>query len=308
MTPALIGVDWGTSSLRAYLLSADGDVLAATESPSGIMALAGRSFEAALQAACAPWSAAHGALPAVLSGMIGSRQGWIEAPYVTCPAALPDLVTALVALSVDGLGPVRLVPGLSRRDAAGVPDVMRGEECQVLGAMAATGLRDGRFLLPGTHSKLVEVRDGRILGFRTFMTGEVFAALRGHTILGRMMAGTGGDGEAFRRGVAAAERARSPGDLLALLFSARTLRLFDEIGKHDAFDYLSGMLIGAELATLRGTHEPVVLVGGAELAQRYDDAATALGIAATMAPADCVRIGHLAIARAAKLIGREGRT
>ncbi|MCC7276080.1 MAG: 2-dehydro-3-deoxygalactonokinase, partial [Alphaproteobacteria bacterium] len=185
-SPALISVDWGTTSLRAYLLSAAGDVIAASESAQGIMALAGGAFAAALRAVCAGWIAGHGPLPAILSGMIGSRQGWVEAPYVSCPATLQALGDALVALEVPGFGAVRLVPGVTRRDAAGLPDVMRGEECQIFGAVALLGAASGRFLLPGTHSKLVDVEDGRIVAFRTFMTGEVFAALRGHTILGRM--------------------------------------------------------------------------------------------------------------------------
>ncbi|MCC7271108.1 MAG: 2-dehydro-3-deoxygalactonokinase, partial [Alphaproteobacteria bacterium] len=160
------------------------------------------------------------------------------------------------------------------------------------------------FLLPGTHSKLVDVEDGRIVAFRTFMTGEVFAALRGHTILGRMMADTGGAGPGFARGVAAGAAAPSPGALLSLLFSARTLRLFDEIDAAAAFDYLSGLLIGAELAEMRGAAGPVVLVGGADLQERYRTAASLLAIATIPAPPAVVRAGHLAIARHAGLVAR----
>ncbi len=305
---ALLSVDWGTSSLRIYLLRDDGTVIDEREDALGIMAVADGRFAEALHGACAPWLAQYGPLPAFLSGMIGSRQGWIEAPYLDCPVDLDTLGQHLTAIEVSGFGGIRLAPGVACRGADQVPDVMRGEECQIAGALALMGRRDGRFLMPGTHSKLVEVRRGRIGSFATYMTGEVYAALRGHTILGRLMGPSDddddGDGAGFERGIDAAAAMRSPGQLLHRLFSARTLRLFDEIAEADAADYLSGLLIGAELCEMRGPDEELVLIGSPGLVRRYRRAAARLGIATLVAPPACVRAGHLALARQAGLLRR----
>lgn len=300
--PPLLSIDWGTSSLRAYLLDAEGGVLDEREGALGIMAVEGGRFAEALRSVCAPWIARHGPLPAILSGMIGSRQGWVEAPYLDCPVDLGALGQHLTPIAVAGLGPVRLAPGVAFRAAGGVPDVMRGEECQILGALTLLDRRDARFLMPGTHSKLVEVRDGRIRSFATYMTGEVYAALSGHTILGRLMAPGTGDGAGFARGVDAAAGLDTAGGLLHAIFSARTLRLFDEIAPEEASDYLSGLLIGAELCALRGAAEEIVLIGSPDLVARYRRAAARLAIPTGAAPAACVRAGHLALARQAGLL------
>ena len=266
------------------------------------MAVTDGRFAEALQSVCAPWIARYGPLPALLSGMIGSRQGWVEAPYLHCPVDLDQLAPHLTPIEVAGFGPVRLAPGVTCRGADQVPDVIRGEECQIVGALALMGRRDGRFLMPGTHSKLVEVRDGSILSFATYMTGEVYAALRDHTILGRLMGDGDGDGSGFERGVATAAGMRSPGQLLHRLFAARTLRLFDEIAQGEAADYLSGLLIGAELAEMRDTADELILIGSPDLIDRYRRAAAMLGIATAVAPPACVRAGHLALARQAGFI------
>lgn len=267
------------------------------ESSDGILAVADGRFATTLASACRPWLDRYGPLPTILSGMIGSRQGWVEAPYAPCPAGLDELSDRLVALPVEGFGGVRLVPGvLARND--GVPDVMRGEECQIAGALAWSGRAAGRFILPGTHSKHVDVADGRIVGFGSFMTGEVFAALRQHTILGRMMSGAeAGDGSGFDRGVDDG-RGRP---MLHAIFGARTLPLLDELSETEAADYLSGILIGGELAAVPAGGS-VVLVGSDYLVARYRRAAGRLGIATEAAPADCIRLGHLALARRARLL------
>src|SRR6185369_18054344 len=157
------------------------------------------------------WIATHGAAPVILSGMIGSRQGWKEAAYARCPAGADEIVKALTRIEWNELT-IALVPGLSTEND-GMPDVMRGEETQIFGALALSGASDGLFLLPGTHSKWAEVRDGRLVSFRTFMTGEVFGALKDHTILGRLMK-DGGDITAFTRGVREGAGLGSAGALL----------------------------------------------------------------------------------------------
>src|SRR3954468_15819608 len=185
MSPLLIGLDWGTTSCRAYLIGADGEVLDRQPDGPGILKIEDGHFGPWLDSMIGGWIATHGPAPVILSGMIGSRQGWKEAPYATCPAGADDIVRALARIEWSELS-IALVPGLSTEND-GMPDVMRGEETQIFGALALSGKSDGLFLLPGTHSKWAHVQDGRIASFRTFVTGEVFGALKEHTILGRLM-------------------------------------------------------------------------------------------------------------------------
>ncbi|SFV17166.1 2-dehydro-3-deoxygalactonokinase [Methylobacterium sp. 174MFSha1.1] len=237
----MIAVDWGTSSARAYRLAPDGAVLARREGAGGILRVPEGGFPAALTDMVGEWLAA-GETRVLLSGMVGSRQGWQEAPYLACPAGLDALAAALVAVPFAG-ATVRLVPGLSAEDAAGTPEVMRGEEVQVFGALA--GAEDALICLPGSHAKWVRVAGGRISGFTTTMTGEAFAALSGHTILGRMMTGPAEVGPAFEAGVA---RSAEGGGLLHHLFGTRALGLFGRLAPEDAASYLSGLLIGHDVA------------------------------------------------------------
>jgi len=303
--PALVAVDWGTTSFRAYLAAADGAILDQVTNAKGILAVSGGRFADVLSEAALPWIKSHGKLPILMSGMIGSRQGWVEAPYVRCPADLKAITARLSKIDVDDLGPVALVPGLEARAADGSPDVLRGEETQVIGALATLGLRDGVFVLPGTHSKWITVKAGAITGFKTYMTGEVFAALKGHTILGRLMTPKGGNGAGLAKGLAAGSVAGSPGELLNRLFAVRTLGLFGEVPPPELSDYLSGLLIGAELAAgASGLKGGFTIVAGSDLSERYAKGAQLLGLKAAAAPADCVVTGHLAIARTAGLMGR----
>jgi 2-dehydro-3-deoxygalactonokinase len=295
---ALIGLDWGTTSCRAYLVGAEGAVLARVADGPGILKVENGAFGAALDAMIGGWEAE---LPVILSGMIGSRQGWREAPYAQCPAGAGDIVKALA--KIDHIGrAISLVPGLSTENDA-MPDVMRGEETQILGALALSGPDEGLFLLPGTHSKWVEVSGGRVVSFRTFMTGEVFGALKAHTILGRLMREGSHDAEAFARGVREGAALGSPGALLNRLFATRTYGLMDRLADTALSDYLSGLLIGAEVAeATRQTKSVVTIIASPALAQRYTDALGLLGHPGTLAPEDCVAAGHWRIARAAGLI------
>jgi 2-dehydro-3-deoxygalactonokinase len=195
---------------------------------------------------------------------------------------------------------ISLVPGLST-DNDGMPDVMRGEETQIFGALALSGRDEGLFVLPGTHSKWAEVHGGRIVSFRTFMTGEAFSALKGHTILGRLMA-EGHDADAFARGVREGAAVKSAGALLNRLFATRTYGLMDKLPATALSDYLSGLLIGAEVAeATRQSADIVTIIASPALAQRYDAALGLLGCASTLAPNDCVAAGHWRIARSAGL-------
>jgi 2-dehydro-3-deoxygalactonokinase len=297
--PLLIGLDWGTTSSRAYLIG-DDRVLARKLDGPGILRVESGEFGAALDALIGPWIAAHGDLPIVLSGMIGSRQGWKEAPYARCPATVGDIVSAMAQIDHEGRA-LALVPGLSTENE-GMPDVMRGEEAQILGALALTGQEGGLFLLPGTHSKWAEVRGDRIVSFRTFMTGEVFAALKDHTILGRMMREGPHDAAAFARGVNEAASLDSAGALLNRIFATRTYRLFDKLADTALGDYLSGLLVGAEIAeATKGNRTAVTIIASPALAERYTEALRLLGHDSVLAPEDCVAAGHRRLAQAAGL-------
>lgn len=298
---ALIGVDWGTSSLRAFLIGADGDILDRREGPYGILTVEDGGFDVVLAAEIAGWLQT-GRVPVLLSGMIGSRQGWREAPYLDTPAGIADLAAALTPAAFDA-SDVRIVPGLKAANGR-IQDVMRGEEVQVLGAMAQRGVDAGHFVLPGTHSKWVRAGGGRVTDFATYMTGEVYAALRGHTILARLMPKDDAPvGEAFGEGVRDGARAGAPGALLNRLFGVRTAGLFNRFPASALSSYLSGLLIGAEMADRSDTGSHTLhIIASAALAERYCAAAAVLGIAAVVVPAGCVAAGYLAIARVAGLI------
>lgn len=298
--PALIGLDWGTSSFRASLIGADGRVLDRLAAPEGIMHVEGGRFEAAFARLLAPW-AAHADLPLVASGMITSRNGWVETPYAALPAGGADLAQAMVTHQTDDGRSVHFITGLAS-DTDGTPDVMRGEETQIVGAVAS-GIADGCFVMPGTHSKWVGVDQGRITRFATYMTGDVFAALRGHTILRALMQDAPFHDEGFRLGVTSGLSAGS--DLLNRLFHVRSMPLFGRLPAAASADYLSGMLIGAEIAggsagLAAGT--PVTIIGRDDLADRYETALEIAGRASRRAEPDIAARGHFTIAKAAGLI------
>ena len=266
--PPLIAVDWGTSSLRGARLDAAGRVLEERSAPLGILNVPNGDFAGVFAAQFSDWMTPAGSL-CLISGMAGSRQGWAEAPYVACPAGPDDVRRRLHWIEP---GRIALVPGLSD-DQGEVPDVMRGEEVQIFGAMRLAGLADGLFVLPGTHSKWATVQNGRVTDFRTFMTGEFYALLSQHSILARTLeADAALDEAAFLRGVA---RAGDGQGLLHNAFGARALGLFGRLSPTQSASYLSGLLIGEEL---RGQELPagreIIAIGAPALTARY---ALALG-------------------------------
>ncbi|WP_284947513.1 2-dehydro-3-deoxygalactonokinase [Acidisoma cladoniae] len=291
----MIGVDWGTSSFRAYRLTPDGHVIDKTTSPTGILFVEGGRFADVLRRAILPWVNA-GERRVLLSGMIGSRQGWIEAPYLPCPAGAADLAAATIAVPFND-AEVRLVPGVTAEDA-GVPEVMRGEETQIIGTLRELG-PSGVACLPGSHAKWVRVENGRIMGFSTFMTGEAFAAFSGHTILGRMMkVDAPADPAALRQGLA---RSADAGGLLRHLFGVRTLGLFGRLSEDSAASYLSGLLLGHEVRAALAAHPDmgsILLIGDAKLCALYADAIAFCGGSARIAKADAAPLGLTAIAAA----------
>jgi len=306
MTAHLIAADWGTSSFRAYLVRRDGAVIDRIASADGILNVAAGGFADHLAKVTAAWRASFPGLPVILSGMIGSRQGWAEAAYVPCPASADAIAAKLHRVPAAEIGQAYIVPGVIT-EIQGRPDVMRGEETQVLGALVALGRSNARghrlFVLPGTHAKWTVVEGDTIAGFSTFMTGEVFAALKDHTILGRLMAPGETDGSGFSAGVAAGAATGGPGALLNRIFATRTLGLTGRLPSQELSDYLSGVLIGAEFGENAKSGDRITIIGTAELAAHYQRAARLLGIQAEVAPADCVVGGHLLLAKAAGLLG-----
>jgi 2-dehydro-3-deoxygalactonokinase len=272
----LVALDWGTTALRAYLLGQGGAVLAQRAQPWGILHLPEGGFDAALQGIAGDWLSATPGVPLIACGMVGSAQGWREAPYVPCPAGADSLVSGLTAFDVGGGARMHIVPGVRNER----PDVMRGEETQVVGASASAPQLSGRstLLMPGTHSKWVELREGRIDDFRTYMTGELFAVLRDHSILGRPARAAAAahetSFEAFDRGVGAVMQG---GGATGLLFSTRTLVLTGRLPPEQSLDYLSGLLIGdelrcalpAEVEAPSAAAASLVLIGDDALCERY---------------------------------------
>ena len=278
----MIGVDWGTTSFRAFRLRGQA-VIARHTSPQGILNIPDARFADTLRTAIAPWLA-DGERHVLMSGMIGSRQGWQEAPYLSCPSGAAELARALAPVPFDG-AQVLLAPGLILQGA--VPEVMRGEEVQVVGALDGTN-PDAFACLPGSHSKWVQVVKGQVSRFSTYLTGEAFAALRGHTILGRLMQPDAApDPDAFARGVA---RSADPGGLRHHWCGVRTLGLTGGLADAAAASYLSGLLIGHEVraAAPAGT---VHLIGDEALCSLYAQAIAQCGGVSQLGPPDAAARG-----------------
>lgn len=288
-----IVVDWGTTNIRAHLIDDDGRMVVSRNGECGVHNCDG-DYAAVLREYCGDWQRQWPEIPTYLCGMIGSRTGWQETPYVACPATPQALATGLQPLA-DRRN-IYFVPGVQCRTPADTPDVMRGEECQVLGAMALSGLRDGLLILPGTHSKWVRVRDGQIVDFATFFTGELFALLHRHSSIGAVLDAESMDSDSFDRGLAQSHR---DGGLLHQVFSARTRSLCEDIGGQSMSAYLSGILIGSEFAqaqTLFPIEGELLLVGDRKLGECYRQAARHLDL--TLKPVD----PSLAVVRGVEII------
>ncbi|MGN6537318.1 MAG: 2-dehydro-3-deoxygalactonokinase [Mesorhizobium sp.] len=298
--PAIAAVDWGTTRLRLWLLDGSGTVLAERRGDDGLISAREKGFAAVLERHLAA-AGAPAALPVIMCGMVGARQGWLEAPYVDVPSPLSAVLRG--ALSVPDAGrDIRIVPGMAQR-LADAPDVMRGEETQLAGAGLAGR---GRHIvcMPGTHSKWVAVEDGAVTGFGTWPTGELFSVLAAHSILrhslGEHPAAVTADSPAFRRWCEAA--LADGGDITGRLFSVRAAGLLHGLGPDDAAACLSGLLIGAEIASAGRRYpagkQPVALVASGALGVLYSAALGLAGHAIRPVDADeAVRAGLFAAAR-----------
>jgi len=301
VTTALIGLDWGSTHLRAYRYDAQGRVLEKRALPHGIRQLPDGGFPVAFAQAVDAWPI----VPVLACGMVGSRNGWREVPYLDTPTGVDRLAGALTPMNTPDGRTLHLVPGL--RDPLR-PDVMRGEETQVVGVLAQSPeiARRGCLLLPGTHSKWVSLRDGIVTGFATVMTGELFGLLAQHSILGAQLPPAADDDAAFLLGVDTARDSGAAG-VLSRVFSARTLMLDGALPPASVPDYLSGLLIGDELriALAAGwcdAQARVSMVGEGPLCDRYLRAAERFALVIDAAPDATTSHGLWRIAQAAGLV------
>ncbi|MEM9634058.1 MAG: 2-dehydro-3-deoxygalactonokinase [Pseudomonadota bacterium] len=278
-----IVVDWGTTSLRAALVSSAGKPIEFAESDRGIQFITQGTFEEELLKTVGPWLMTHGKLPVIASGMITSRNGWVEVPYVSCPARVVDLAAGTVHRRLSNGSELFLLPGLTDKSRQPFPDVMRGEETQIVGF----GLKKpATIILPGTHSKWAKIETGRITNFQTFVTGEIFALLSQHSFIAKAAGEVSGNANwlAFERGVNIAKNAQdTDAAFLTLLFSARTGMLANELGPEDIRDFISGVLIGNEFREARScgwteTGQKIGVVGNDGLNERYSRAASLFGL------------------------------
>jgi 2-dehydro-3-deoxygalactonokinase len=305
--PAVAAVDWGTTRIRVWLIDQMGKVLAERRGDDGLITAQQKGFSTILEGHLAALGAPE-TLPVIICGMAGSRQGWLETPYVTVPAPIGAILAG--AARVPGQSrDIRIVPGLAQR-LADAPDVMRGEETQLAGAALPA---KGRHLvcMPGTHSKWVVVENGAVAGFGTWPTGELFSVLSAHSILrhslGEQPAPVAADSSFFRDwcGRALAEG----GDVTSKLFSIRAASLLQNLQPGDAAACLSGLLIGGEIASARrrygASNAPVVLVASGALGTLYGEALGLAGLAVRAVDADeAVRAGLVEAARENGMIAK----
>ncbi|MGE5267508.1 MAG: 2-dehydro-3-deoxygalactonokinase [Deltaproteobacteria bacterium] len=290
----MIAIDWGTTNVRAYLVDEKGVIGARRSAPFGVMAARGSELIATLDALVEGWPESESG-PIMMCGMVGSRQGLLEVPYVRCPATEADIARGVREIDLGRGRSALICPGLICEDASGVPDVLRGEETQAIGALADLPLGTVSLWLPGTHSKHVRVRDGVIDGFSTHMTGEVFSTLSQHSILERLMTESALDGEAFDEGV---RRAANPGGLLHHIFGVRSRALAGGLASSATRGYLSGILIGHEILSDEPAEGgPVYVLDDGLLGELYLRALALVGIAARQAGPDLAATGLLRLRR-----------
>ncbi|WP_375279933.1 2-dehydro-3-deoxygalactonokinase [Pseudooctadecabacter sp.] len=292
MTPTWLAADWGTSNMRLWAIAEDGAVLGERTSDQGMGQLDPSEFEDVLVTVAGDWldTADH----VVACGMVGSRQGWIEAPYQTAPCAVCPRTMVTAPVKRTGLT-VHVIPGIRQMDPA---DVMRGEETQIAGFLAQNDGWDGVLCLPGTHTKWVHVSAGEVVSFRTFMTGELFALLSGQSVLRHSIADSGWDDDAFME--AMSQTLSKPEGMAARLFALRAGQLVHGTDTVTARAQLSGLLIGAELAAAKPywLGQQVAIIGADAISAPYVSGLQAQGITAPRADAKSTTLAGIKAAQA----------
>lgn len=299
-----IGLDWGTSSLRAYLIDEQGKICQRVSSDQGLLAIKNNQFQQPLAEVLAslPGPGEYGERTAILAaGMVTSRNGWLETPYVTCPASVEALAGELTPLDTEQYGRIWFMPGLCQ--ASPSPDIIRGEETQLAG-LECPGKRV--VIMPGTHSKWVRLVDGEVQQFSTYLTGDLFNAVRHHTILQAIPEGVW-KMEDFKQGVKTGfddyRRGRS---LLSSLFQVRATTILATSTHTDSESYLSGLLMGTEIAEASATYyssdTPYLIIANQRLTELYTAALSLCGLRGESAGEDIAAKGLFKIARAKQLI------
>lgn len=268
--PVAIGVDWGTSSFRAFLFGKNGKILDQISSAEGIGQV-NNGFQIVLMSYISVWLDIRPNVPIILSGMVGSKNGWHETPYLRCPLSLQTLGENLTSLVVEKKR-LYFAPGLLADHSENGSDIMRGEETQVIGAGRLLNLNSGLFCLPGTHSKWVAVNKNIIENFHTFITGDVYASLSKHSLLAKSVdAKTTWDNTAFCQGV---ERSFEKESILSNLFEVRTADVISRRKSSWSTSFLSGLLIGEEIRAATKIYDikQIILVGNSTLTEKYKSA------------------------------------
>ncbi len=271
-----IAIDWGTTNFRAFLLESAGNqshVIEQYESPKGILSVQNQDFEGMLIAEIGQWFVNFPERLILMSGMIGSQQGWHEVPYLSLPAGLNEICQSAHHFTLNNKNPAIIIPGMTTSSPYELPDVMRGEETQLIGLLDNTALAQ-LILLPGTHSKHAEIENGQILAFTSFMTGEIYQLLLNHSMVGKGLSTQVDCESSFIDGVITAQ---SDAPLTHLIFSSRTKRVLNKLPNSSVSSYLSGLLIGYELA--RVPHNLMItVIANHALSQLYLKAGEALDL------------------------------
>lgn len=292
MTPDWIAADWGTTNARFWAMAADGTVLGARTSDKGMGGLTPQGFEAVLVDVVGDWL--DTAQTVVACGMVGSRQGWVEAPYQTVPCAVCPSKMATAPVTRKDLR-VHVIPGIRQMTP---PDVMRGEETQIAGFLATNAGWDGVICLPGTHTKWVHVSAGEVISFKTCMTGELFALLAQQSVLRHSIADGSWDADAFAE--AMSQTLSRPEGLAGGLFAIRAAQLVQDTNTVTLRARLSGLLIGTELAATKPywLGQEVALIGAEAVSMPYIAGLAAQGVQVLRADATDMTLAGITAAHA----------
>ena len=302
--PLLITADWGTSSFRAFLVGGNAEVFEKKQAPLGIMKVENKDFAGIFTQLLKDWLSNYPNIPVLMSGMIGSEQGWSLAPHVKLPAGNKELAAALHPVRISTGRTGYIIPGLKTVGSSGIHDIMRGEETQIVGGFKNKWTNECVLCLPGTHSKWVILKDGVVTNFQTSMTGEVIDVLAGNSILSRLMEDHNiGLNESFAKGI---NRSIEIGGLLHHLFAVRSQGFIGKVPKRDLKTYLAGILIGHEIKGMMEIYpklDSITIIGGAKVLKIYEKAFDIFSVDTQLLDGDIAAIqGHLMIAKIAGLI------
>lgn len=291
-TPYIVALDWGTSSFRARLVAASGEVIQTISNNEGILASNGQ-FDEVLERNLNQLNGYEQGMPVVMSGMIGSRNGWYEAAYTQLPCDAKSLSKGLEVVSLNTSHNIYIIPGLMK--SGEVSDVIRGEETEIIGAIEHLNLTSASMIIPGTHSKVVDIEQGKIVDFKTYLTGELFHAICKSTILGSFGNEVNTSSPWFKQGVIKGLNTQHGGELLNLLFTARSRVLVSDMPASESATFISGLLIGSEIGASDYRRGTVWIMGNGKLPQAYQSALNVAGITCNIVPENIVVAGTLSI-------------